>query len=116
MPEWFYSQQLQKGPLTLDREESHHAVRVMRLKQGDELFVTDGNGGLGQGVLQEPDPKKCVIDLHEISTQPRQKINFHLAVSPPKSTDRLEWMIEKCVELGVEEISFLVTERSVRRK
>ncbi|NJO03575.1 MAG: 16S rRNA (uracil(1498)-N(3))-methyltransferase [Bacteroidia bacterium] len=105
------------SPGWLPPEESHHCIQVMRLKVGDEIYLSDGVGTLYRAVLQNEHPKKCAFEIRE-QWPGFQKRNYaiHLAIAPPKNTDRLEWLVEKSVELGVDEISFLRCERSERKQ
>lgn len=112
----FYTENQITGTCILDLAESKHATRVLRLKKGDEIWVTDGKGNLGRGVIISPDPGGCVLDIREIS-EGRDKRNYfmHIAISPLTNTDRLDWFIEKAVEFGVDEVSLVVSEHSVRK-
>lgn len=101
----------------LSEEESLHAVRVLRLKTGDEINLTDGKGGLFTGKITESDPKKCALKI--ISKLPvsssRPPAHLHLVVAPTKSIDRYEWFLEKATEIGVSEITPVICEHSERK-
>lgn len=98
----------------LDEKESHHCLHVLRKNQKDEIFFTDGAGNLFRGTIQI---EKKIIRLnqpellrHTSSPMPC----VHLAVAPTKQFQRMEWMLEKITEIGVNKISFLQTERTER--
>ena len=100
---------------TLDAEESRHAVRVLRLREGDELNVTDGRGNLYRCRIVTADDRACVIEAaeQEFSTL-HSPFSIHLAVAPTKNPSRMEWLVEKAVEIGVGEITLLQCDHSER--
>ena len=100
----------------LSEEESKHAVRVLRLAVGDAVQLLDGRGGHYQAEIAEANPKRCQLRItHHEAVAPRSYFT-HIAVAPTKNLDRMEWFVEKAVEIGVERISFLRCARSERRE
>ncbi len=101
---------------TLSEEESRHCVRVLRLRVGDSLYVTDGKGTLCRAEIAAISPKNCTLSLRE-RTEAFEKRNYRLcvAIAPTKNTDRLEWFVEKATEIGIDRIIPLLTEHSERR-
>ena len=99
----------------LDPEESRHAVRVLRMREGDELYVTDGKGNLYRCQIVEANDKACVVNViaQEFSIFNSQFL-IHLAVAPTKNPSRMEWLVEKAVEIGVGEITLLQCDHSER--
>ena len=103
----------------LPQEEATHALRVLRLKSGDEMFLMDGTGNFYHTEVALATNKKCLYDIKE--TLPQQKTwkgHIHLAIAPTKNMDRIEWMTEKATEIGFDELSFLncaFSERKVLR-
>ena len=112
----FYSKDITpNGFCTLDAEESRHAVRVLRLREGDEINVTDGRGNLYVCRIVTADDRACSVDVAEtLSTFHSPLSTFHLAVAPTKNPSRMEWLVEKAVEIGVGEISLLQCDHSER--
>ena len=100
----------------LSEEESKHAVRVLRLGAGDAVALLDGRGGLYQAEIAEANPKRCQLRITGHETTPSRSHFTHVAVAPTKNLDRMEWFVEKAVEVGVERISFLRCARSERRE
>ena len=103
------------GFCTLDPEESRHAVRVLRLREGDTIHVTDGRGHLYQCKIVTADDRACAIECvsdSRINTFTQSRI--HLAVAPTKNPSRMEWLVEKAVEIGVGEITLLDCDHSER--
>lgn len=100
----------------LPADEAMHAMRVLRLKGGDELFLMDGVGNFYRAQVTIAATHHCYYEILEVLPQERQwKGHFHLAIAPTKMMDRIEWMVEKATEVGVDEISFLTCAFSERR-
>ena len=100
----------------LSEEESKHAVRVLRMGTGDAVELVDGHGGLYAAAIAEANIKRCRLHIiHYKLITPRSYFT-HIAVAPTKNLDRMEWFLEKAVEIGVERISFLRCARSERRE
>ena len=100
----------------LPAEEAVHAIRVLRLKEGDEMFLMDGEGCFYKAEVALVSSKKCLYTIKETLKQDlawRGKI--HLAIAPTKDMGRIEWMTEKATEVGFDEISFLDCKFSERK-
>lgn len=113
----FYSDNVTPSMLTLTPEESAHCVRVLRHRVGDDICVVDGRGNMYECRLADADPKAATAAISRI----HRDWNVHpyhltVAVCPTKNGDRMEWFVEKAVELGVDEIVPLLAERSERRQ
>jgi len=112
----FYTPQIKKITYQLTEEESKHAVKVLRLEAGDEICMIDGVGGLYYGIIDEPNPKKCIIRVIEkIEQYNRRNYRLHIAIAPTKSIERFEWFLEKATEIGIDEITPLLCQRSERK-
>lgn len=100
----------------LPAEEAMHALRVLRQKAGDEIMLMDGQGNYYRAEVTLAHTHHCCYAVKEVLPQPRQwEGRVHLAIAPTKLMDRTEWLIEKAVEIGVDEISFLNCQFSERR-
>ncbi len=100
----------------LPEEEATHALRVLRLKAGDEMMLMDGKGNYYRAEVTLAHTHHCCYAIKEVLPQERQwKGSVHLAIAPTKMMDRIEWMVEKAVEIGVDELSFLDCQFSERR-
>lgn len=100
----------------LPADEASHAVKVLRLTAGDEIMLMDGQGNFYRAVVIVASNHHCMYDIQE--TQPQERPwqgHIHLAIAPTKLMDRTEWMVEKAVEIGVDEMTFLVCQFSERR-
>ena len=100
----------------LSEEESKHAVRVLRLGTGDAVELVDGRGGLYAATIAEANPKRCRLHIIHYKLVTPRPYFIHVAVAPTKNLDRMEWFVEKAVEIGVERITFLRCARSERRE
>ena len=111
-PEVDFSQ----GVYVVSEEESRHIVRVLRLGVGAELFLTDGRGTLARAEITDGSIKHCAVVIREIRPEfERRSYRMHLAVAPTKNADRIEWLVEKATEIGVDVITLLATDHSERR-
>jgi 16S rRNA (uracil1498-N3)-methyltransferase len=100
----------------LPADECQHAIRVLRLKVGDELFLMDGVGHYYRAQVTEASSHHCYYEIVETLPQERQWSGcVHLAIAPTKMMDRMEWMAEKITEIGIDELSFLDCQFSERR-
>lgn len=98
----FYAPQI-KQTAELPEQESRHCVRVLRMRSGESLKITDGKGGLYEAALLDANPQQCTIKiLKEISQKKSWNIHIHIAFAPTKSNDRTEWFVEKATEIGVD--------------
>lgn len=88
--------------LTLPEVESQHAVRVLRLQEGDEVEVVDGKGMLFLCRITLAHNKRCGVEIVRAeSCPPHWGCNIVMCVAPTKNLDRIEWMAEKCTEMGM---------------
>lgn len=100
----------------LPSDEAMHAMRVLRLKGGDEIMLMDGDGCFFKAEVTIASTHHCYYQILEKMPQERQwEGKVHLAVAPTKMVDRVEWMLEKAVEIGVDEVTFLNCQFSERR-
>ena len=101
----------------LPEEEARHAVRVLRLQAGDEIYLMDGQGSYYRAQISTATGHRCFYNVLERMPQEREwNGRIHLAIAPTKLNDRIEWMAEKATEIGLDELSFLncqFSERSV---
>lgn len=102
--------------LALPEEESRHCVRVLRLVEGDEIEVIDGAGMLYRCRITMAHIKHCAVEIvSQEACPPHWGSKIMLAVAPTKNLDRIEWMAEKCTEMGVDRITPLLCRHSERK-
>ena len=114
--EVFYSPQIENGMCVLPEEESVHCVRVLRHREGDEIYVIDGLGTLYTCRLTEASPKAARAQvLREEPDWGAHPYFLEMAVCPTKNLDRYEWFAEKATELGLDVIHPVIGEHSERK-
>lgn len=97
-------------------EEAMHAMRVLRIKSGDDIYLMDGVGNFYRAEVTLAATKHCMYEIREtMPQQPAWHGHIHLALAPTKMMDRIEWMAEKATEIGFDELSFLNTKFSERK-
>lgn len=110
----FYGE-IADNKVIINDEEQQHIVKVLRMKDGEEIHVTDGHGALASGKLII-EGKKAGIEVSEIKNNlPGFNPKLHIAIAPTKNIDRIEFFVEKAVEMGISEISIIVTEKTERK-
>ena len=100
----------------LPQEEAHHAVKVLRLQVGDEMWLMDGQGSFYRATITATTGHRCLYRIEEtLPQEPAWKGHLHLAMAPTKLMDRVEWFAEKATEIGFDELSFLDCQFSERK-
>lgn len=113
----FYSPSIAEGTFLLPEEEAHHAASVLRSKAGDRIGILDGKGTSAVAEIVSIDRKKCEVKVITKETfPPERSAHIHIAVGLTKQIDRFEWFVEKAVEIGVDRITPLFTQRTERSK
>jgi 16S rRNA (uracil1498-N3)-methyltransferase len=100
---------------SFDKEESKHIIKVLRKKDSDILFVTNGLGFLFKTEITLASDSKCTVKIVSVEKTEPSKYYLHLAVAPTKMNDRYEWFLEKTTEIGVSEITPIICEHSERK-
>lgn len=114
---FFYAADLSSSIVTLDAEESTHCIRTMRHRIGDTIVLTDGKGSAAKAVIVSSYPKACVTQVVDsFSDAETGKQRLHLAIAPTKNVDRMEWLVEKAIEIGVYAITFVCCDHSERTR
>ena len=102
---------------SLDEEESGHCIRVLRYTRGDEILLTNGQGMTYTALITNPHPKHCEFEVRTAEKQTKHHTNYiHIAIAPTKNIERMEWFVEKCTEIGVDEITPLLCRFSERKQ
>lgn len=103
----FYQPLIREGARFLDPDESKHCARVLRRKPGDMLRLTDGKGTFYEATITSNDSHRCEFEVISETTEPERDYRIHIAMSPTKSPERIDWFVEKAVETGIDQISFI---------
>lgn len=116
----FYSPEISvNAPLLLPEEEAVHCLRVLRMKKGTQIFLTDGKGMFYQGeIISDPDShrgKKCFVKIiRSFRDSARRTFHLTIAIAPTKNINRFEWFLEKVTEIGCDEIIPIICHYSQR--
>ena len=114
--ELFYSKNISSGVTTLDCEESNHCIKVLRHRCGDSINVVDGHGMLYRCTITADNPKAVEFSIDEaVENYGSHNYRLHMAVAPPKNSDRFDWFAEKATEIGVDEITPVFGDYSERK-
>ena len=101
----FYCPDIRTNP-EMPEIESQHCARVLRMKEGAHLFITDGKGYFYRAQLLQANPKSCIVTIEEELPQTKEwSFNLHIAFAPTKKLDRMEWFVEKATEIGIDRFS-----------
>lgn len=114
----FYTPDISAGAAsyTLSEEESKHCIRVLRLQVEDMVTLVDGKGGLYTARITDPHPKKTVLLIVDAQQLYGKRNHYlHIAVAPTKNIERIEWFLEKATEIGIDEVSLTLCQRSERK-
>jgi len=112
----FYTENFSPENNQLSDEEAKHCLRVLRKQQGDTIQITNGKGELYTGTLDSIGKRAFVKITSTEQIKKTRNYYLHIAIAPTKNMDRLEWFLEKCTEIGIDEISLLLTSHSERKK
>ena len=111
----FYQSNIEKTPI-LSEEDSRHCVKVLRKNIKDKIHVVDGLGGLFECEITKAHEKKCEVRILSTKREFEKRSHYlHIAIAPTKNADRIEYFVEKCVEIGVDEITLIQTKHSERK-
>lgn len=113
----FYTPDIAGEFYQLSEEESKHCIRVLRLELEDKVQLIDGKGGFYVAKIIDAHPKHTTLAVLEY--QPdfnKRNHHLHMAVAPTKNIDRFEWFLEKSTEMGIDEITPIICERSERKE
>ena len=112
----FYAPDIKGNEYVLNEEDSRHCVKVLRLRAGDTITITDGVGHFYYSTIQEADQKATRVHVEEVAESRKQwPFQLHLAMAPTKNMNRTEWALEKITELGVDTITPILCEHSERK-
>jgi len=105
-----------ESEIVLSKQESKHATKVLRKKEGDILNFTDGKGGFYRAEITVADTKNCRLQIISSEQKPKQhNYHLHIAIAPTKNMDRYEWFLEKATEIGIDEITPIICDHSERK-
>jgi len=112
----FYTINVNDEQARFSKEESGHCVRVLRMRRGDVISFTDGSGNIYEGRVSDDNPAAMIAAVTSVMHVENHGYRLHIAISPVKNDDRLEWFTEKAVETGVDEITPLLCSRTEKKR
>lgn len=113
----FYTPDIDSENYILSEEESKHCIKVLRLNSGDSLYLVDGKGGFYDAIIDDPHPKKTKLRiLSKVENFGKRNHYLHIAIAPTKNIERVEWFLEKATEIGIDEITPIICDRSERKE
>ncbi|MFD0940609.1 16S rRNA (uracil(1498)-N(3))-methyltransferase [Pedobacter boryungensis] len=112
----FYTPDITSNQYTLNEEESRHCSKVLRLTVGDIIHLIDGKGGLYEAEITGMSKKNVQLTVIRKQTEFGKRNHYlHIAIAPTKNIDRIEWFLEKATEIGIDEITPIICDRSERK-
>ena len=112
----FYAPEISGNNYVLNETESKHCVKSLRMTAGTSVKLIDGKGNLYEGVISDPNPKRCLIAITKtLNDFEKRNYHLHIAISPLKNSERFEWFVEKSVEIGIDEITPLICHRTEKQ-
>jgi 16S rRNA (uracil1498-N3)-methyltransferase len=113
----FYTPDIQDSSVyVLNEEESRHCSKVLRLAIGDKVFLVDGKGGLYEAEIASESKRNVSLSILHVTRNYQQRdYHIHIAIAPTKNIDRMEWFLEKATEIGIDEVTPIICERSERK-
>ena len=114
--ELFYADHIEQDKATFGSDESRHIIKSYRKREGDRISFATGDGFLYEGIIVAI--SRHALEVEIASKNVQEKVwtgRLHMAVAPTKNFSRIEWMVEKMVELGLDELTPIITDRSERR-
>ncbi|MRG48892.1 RsmE family RNA methyltransferase [Chitinophaga sp. SYP-B3965] len=114
----FYAKDLlsSQGFYTMDEPTSKYCIQVLRNEKGDNVLLADGKGTRYEAVITDDHRKKCVVQINSHVTMPSPVPTLRIAIAFTKNTSRMEWFLEKAVEIGISEIIPLITQRTEKER
>ncbi len=114
----FYDPSVKEGAFVLSGDEGRHGTKVMRLKEGDNMYISDGQGKIFEAEIIGINKKsECAVMVNKVFKNDAPRIpKLHIAIAPTKSIDRFEWFLEKATECGIDEITPIICKNSERTR
>lgn len=113
----FYNPNISENSIDIvfDKDESRHITKVLRMREGDTLKITNGTGSFFDAEISVVTPKQCIAKILKEEKVKPLPYHLHLAVAPTKLNDRYEWFLEKATEIGISEITPIICDHSERK-
>src|SRR5215213_9226867 len=112
---FFFVESIDQKIIELDEDTSKHMINVLRMKNGENVLLTDGKGKKGVAIIIDDNRKKCSVEISSVQTEEKRK-KVAIGISLIKNASRFEWFLEKATEIGVGEIIPMICERTEKEK
>jgi len=112
---YFFFPECTNGTTELPPDESRHAVKSLRLRNGDEFNILNGKGDVFTAAIDDANEKKLIFHINREQHFSQKHPLLNLAISPLKFNDRLELFVEKACEMGVYSITPLICKRTEKK-
>jgi 16S rRNA (uracil1498-N3)-methyltransferase len=115
---FFYEPLIATGmtQFTMSETSSKHCVQVLRMDVGENIEITNGQGGLFHASIQVAHKKNALVAITKSIQHERPKQKLHLGISLLKNAVRLEWLFEKATEMGITNVTPLLCERTIHER
>jgi 16S rRNA (uracil1498-N3)-methyltransferase len=113
---FFFVENLNEKTIVLDEQTSKHIINVLRMKNGEEVLLTNGKGKKTKANIVDDNRKKCVVKISSVTNEEQNQNKVAIGISLIKNTSRFEWFLEKATEVGVSEIIPLICARTEKEK
>ena len=115
--QYFFSTDILDDKIILSKEESRHCIGVLRCKEGDSINIVDGLGNRFECQIIVANKSRVETKIiKSFLSEIENKFYIHIIIAPTKSNQRIEWFVEKAIEIGIDEISFISCANSERKK
>ncbi len=111
----FYSNQILGSSITLSDDEHQHCHKVLRKSIGDEIFITDGKGHIHTAIISAFKKSTTICKIKETTTKPKPTSQLCIAIAPTKNASRIEWFVEKSIEIGISTIYLFQSQRTLKK-
>jgi 16S rRNA (uracil1498-N3)-methyltransferase len=112
---YFYEENVEQPIHVLSEETARHCIQVLRMKEGEQLQLTDGKGNSFTAIIITANKKNCEVRIEASSRELRAASNVAIAISLLKNSSRLEWFMEKATEIGISEIIPLICDHTEKQ-
>ncbi|MCR4619376.1 MAG: 16S rRNA (uracil(1498)-N(3))-methyltransferase [Paludibacteraceae bacterium] len=115
----FYTPEIDREAIrhVLSEPESQHAIRVLRLKSGEKVTLVDGKGSAYECMIVNPHQKRCEVEvINRLDGVGKRDYRVHIAIAPTKLNERTEWFLEKATEIGIDEVTPILSQHSERKE
>lgn len=111
----FYTKNIENNYAYFESDEQKHILNSLRKSEGETIHFTDGSGYFYEGIITESSKKSLIVRVLNKTAEIVDFPKIHIAIAPTKNLDRIEWFLEKSIELGISEISLIQCKHSERK-